>query len=132
MHLVGLDAYRGHMNLLCNSTTTNSINLLNLLNLQGIEYTEEQIKLCEASKSVSYKIFARRDNKGDVEELAQAEGLLKKETLYYEMKDGRQIFSIEDIEREIIAMQLIGTCKSYLINIAAEIKGKLYSFFTIY
>ena len=88
--------------------------------MQGIEYTEEKIKSCKSIQSISYKMSARREDMLD-EKLD--EGLLKKQTFFYEMKDGRQIFSSEDIEREIIAMQMIGTCKSYQINITSEIKG---------
>ena len=88
--------------------------------MQGIEYTEEKIKSCKSIQSISYKMSARREDMLD-EKLA--EGLLKKQTFFYEMKDGRQIFSSEDFEREIIALQMIGTCKSYQINITAEIKG---------
>ncbi len=92
--------------------------------MQGLEYSEDRLSSqCDAIRFLTYKLSAIRD---DLSDQPESTVVLKSQTSFFEMRQGVQLFSTQEIKRELAAMRLLGSCKSYKINITAEIEGKLF------
>jgi hypothetical protein len=91
-----------------------------------IKYTEEGLSDCNSVNYITYKIAVRFNAAESANESQTVvEGILKKRAPYYEIAEtkGVQTFTIENILQEIVTLGMLGSCKSYVINITAEIEG---------
>jgi hypothetical protein len=92
----------------------------------GIEFTEDGLSNCNSVNYITYKISVRFNAaESRNESQTVVEGILKKRAPYYEIAEtkGVQTFTIENILQEIVTLGMLGSCKSYVINITAEIEG---------
>ncbi len=53
-------------------------------------------------------------------------GDLRSQTSFYEMREGLQQFTTEDLRIELGIMGLLRPCKTYNLNVTAEIEGDFF------
>ena len=92
---------------------------------EGIEYTEEGLSNCNSVNYISYKISVTFNEESENGSRTVKEGVLKKQVSYFEIENKKHAFTIKDIRQEIITLGMLENCKSYEINITAEIEGNI-------
>jgi len=91
--------------------------------VQGLEYSEERLLTqCDAIKFLTYKLSVTNDDLTD----PPLVGDLRSQTHFYEMREGVQHFTTEHLKMKLGVMGLLRPCKTYNLNVTAEIEGNFF------